>query len=129
NAARRPVVAYRAWLRHYGDAVGAQDLCAAITAAIENHLTKDRQVISRRKQTRVAGDTAHAKRRGIVNLTAQPLFTLLAGVGTTVAEIIHLAAPFFRRRNPRFQDLGRLEARIPHAERHENVLSRELIQH
>src|ERR1041385_8857879 len=63
-----------------------------------------------------------------MNLTAQPLLTIHPCVGTTVTEIIHLAATLFRRCDSLGEIGGRLETRIAHTERHEDICPRELIQ-
>src|SRR5438105_2280810 len=64
-----------------------------------------------------------------MHLASQPLLTLSSRVRAAVAEVIHLTAAFFRRRNSRTQRRTWIEARVAHTQRQKNISARELIQH
>src|SRR6476619_1048821 len=64
-----------------------------------------------------------------MDLTAQPLLTFRPGVSATVAEVIHLPASLFCRRDARPQFRIRTKTGIAHAQWREDVSPREFVQH
>src|SRR2546425_2138594 len=99
KSARRAIGTYGVRSCHCCDRHRTKDPSSFINSSGENHLAIDREVISRRKQTGMPGNSAHAKRSWVMHLSAQPLFALRSGVRAAVAEIVHLTPPFFRRSN------------------------------
>ena len=84
---------------HRGDGHRAQDSRTFINSSGKNHLAINGKIVSRRKQTGVARNSTHAKGRRVMHLSAQPLLAFGSGILAAVAEIIHLATPFFCWRN------------------------------
>src|SRR5439155_14562028 len=119
---RRAVLTDRMWAGHRRYAQRTQNARAVVVATAQNHLAVNREVVSRGKQTRVARNAAHPKRSGIVHLTAQPLLAFRPGTCATIAEIVHLPAALFGRRNSRHELRVGTKARVAHSERPENIL-------
>src|SRR5262245_28100644 len=76
----------------------------------------------------MTGDTVHAIRRRIVNLTTQPNLTFSTHVRRRIAEITQLPATFLSRRDARFQRHTRTKAGVRHPQWSKNILPRKLIE-
>src|SRR6185503_7300820 len=114
--------------RHLRNCQRRQNARAAISPAVQNHLTVDSEIIGGGKQSRVTGNTVHAIRRWIVYFATQPNLTFRTGVGAAIAQIIHLPTTFFRRRDSGPQRWAGTKAGVGHAQWSEDVLLRELIE-
>ena len=107
--------------RHLLDRQRREHARAVVGAAGEQHAAEDRKIRGRAEETRVAGHATHAARRRIVNHAPKHLrLRSLAGPceGQTA----------LRRRDAGPQARGGQEHRVPHAERIEDLLLRELVE-
>ena len=98
-----------------------EDPPAAVRAVVEQHAAEDRQVGRGAEQPRVAGDAVHPPRGRIVNDAPQHL------AAWAVARVAVRRAAL-RRRDPRDQRRRRIEHRVFHAERLEDVLLGVLVE-
>src|SRR5437660_6991881 len=117
------------WPSHHGNRHRTKNSDAVENAAVQKHLAKDREVVGSGKQASVTCYSAYPKRRGIMDLPAQPLLSFGPGIRARVTEIIHLTATLFRRCNSRFQLRVGTKASVTHTERRKNISARELVEH
>src|SRR6266545_1694526 len=113
---------------HLRDCQGTQYPNTSILAAVQNHLTVDRQIVRSRKESRMARDATHAIRRGIVNLAPQPFIRVSLRPLRFVPEITQLAAALFRRRNASAQFRLRAKTRVAHSQRDKDISERKLVE-
>src|ERR1700741_1028432 len=76
----------------------------------------------------MSGNAVHAIRSWVVHFTAQPHVAFRTRACTTIAEITHLTAAFFRRRNPGFQRRAGMKAGVAHVQWSKDVFLCELIE-
>ena len=121
ECAHVPFVARRRGRRHLGDGERREDTRTPVAAAAEQHPAEDGQIRSRCEQPGVPGDTIHAARRGVVDDPAEHRH-----VGTLAGPAVGCAP--LRGRDARLQRGWRIEHRLGHPERREDVFVREPVE-